>query len=283
MTRVLDNELLRTFVAVAEHGSFTRAAAGLHRTQSGVSMQIRRLEQSLAAQLFERRAAGVALTAAGRVMLGHARQMLALSAQAKADVAAQAAEAPIRIGVMEDYGLQVLQPALARLAAASPPLPVEVVTGLTARLLERLGSEFDLVIAMHPTGQGGGTLLRREQAVWAMAAGYADDSGGPIPLALYPPGCLLRAWAVEALEAARRPWRLSFVGDSPAAVQAVAARGEALTVVKASLFPRRLRRVPLQFGLPRLPAADVRFHRARALSVSAGRLADRLVEQLAAA
>jgi len=281
---LLDTDLLRAYVAVVEHRSFTRAAGALHRTQSAVSMQIARLEGALGVALLQRRPEGVQTTEAGARLLGHARRMLALNDEAVADVAATRAGAPLRIGAMEDYATGVLQPALAALAAHAVP-PIEVVTGLTSTMLPRLGADFDLVIAMHPAGQGSGALIRREQPVWAAGPGFAaapHDGHAPLPLALYPEGCLLRAWAIQALDAAGRAWRLDFVGQSHGAVQAAAAQGRALTVVKADLFPRGLRRVAARHRMPPLPAADVRLHRAPRLSRSAAAYADRLYARLAA-
>jgi DNA-binding transcriptional LysR family regulator len=149
-------------------------------------------------------------------------------------------------------------------------------TGLTASMPARLGEAYDLVIAMHPEGRGGGEFLRREQAVWATSPAHAVEAQAPLPVALYPQGCLFRKWAIEALDAARRPWRLAFVSHSLAAVEAVAAQGLAVTVVKAGTFPPRLRLLSDQDGLPRLPAADICLHRATNLSLAGGLLADHL-------
>jgi DNA-binding transcriptional LysR family regulator len=149
-------------------------------------------------------------------------------------------------------------------------------TGLTAAMPARLGEAYDLVIAMHPEGRGDGEFLRREQAVWATSASHPVERQEPLPVALYPQGCLFRKWAMEALDAARRPWRLAFVSHSLAAVEAVAAQGLAVTVVKAGTFPARLRMLSDQDGLPGLPAADICLHRASNLSPAGTLLADHL-------
>jgi DNA-binding transcriptional LysR family regulator len=98
----------------------------------------------------------------------------------------------------------------------------------------------------------------------------------PLPVALYPPGCLFRKWALEALDAAKRPWRLAFVSHSQAAVESIVAQGLAVTVVKAGTFPQRLRALSQEDGMPRLPGADIRLHRATNLSPAASLLADHL-------
>lgn len=270
----LDPDLLKAFLAVAEHRSFTRAADQLNRTQSAVSVQVRRLEERLGAKLFQRGRAGVVLTAAGHELRAYAQRILALHAEAVGALRARKPEAVIRLGVMDDYGAIVIPPLLASFAKEHPTVRVEIETGLTATMPSRLGEAYDLVIAMHPEGSGNGELLRREQAVWAAAASYPAEARDTLSVALYPQGCLFRQWAAEALDAAGRPWRLAFVSRTLAAVEAVAAQGLAITVVKAGTVPARLR--ILSNGLPPLPTADIRLHRARNLSQPAALLADHL-------
>lgn len=270
----LDPDLLRAFLSVAEHRSFTRAAVALNRTQSAVSVQIRRLEQRLGTKLFQRTSTGVALTAAGDELRVYARRLLDLNAEAVDALSARRRDAVVRLGVMDDYGTIVIPPLLADFARSHPDIRVEIETGLTATMPARLGEAYDLVIAMHPEGRGDGELLRREQAVWAAAESYPADAHHTLPVALYPPGCLFRQWAAEALDTAGRPWRLAFVSRTLAAVEAIAAQGLAITVVKAGTLPSCLR-IPAG-GLPPLPAADIRLHRARHLSRPAAMLADHL-------
>jgi DNA-binding transcriptional LysR family regulator len=272
----LDPDLLRAFVAVADHRSFTRAAILLNRTQSAVSMQIKRLEERLGAELFSRTKANVDLSAAGEALLGYARQILILNDEAAGRLAERKVEGVVRLGVMDDYGTCVVPPLLASFLAGYPRIHVEMETGLTASMPARLGEAYDLVIAMHPEGRGGGEFLRREQAVWATSAAHTVEHQAPLPVALYPQGCLFRKWAMEALDAIRRPWRLAFVSHSLAAVEAVAAQGLAVTVVKAGTFPPGLRLLSDRDGLPTLPAADICLHRAADLSPAGALLADHL-------
>lgn len=282
---MLDPDLLRAFVAVADHGSFTRGAAALNRTQSAVSMQIQRLEGAIGAAVLDRSRRGLRLTPAGEVLLGYARRILAVSAEAIGRLRDLQVEGTVRLGVMEDYGTRLVPPLLGGFAAAHPRIQVEMVTGLTTPMLPRLGERFDLVLAMHAAGDGGGTFLRREQAVWAAGRDVPAGERAPLPqplaLALYPQGCLFRAWAMAALDAAGRPWRLAFVSHSLAAVTAIAAQGLAVTVVKAGLLPPELRRLGDRDGLPPLPEADIRLHRAPGLAAAGELLAGHLADGLA--
>ncbi|QUS40307.1 LysR family transcriptional regulator [Tardiphaga alba] len=279
-TPVLDPDLLKAFVAVADHGSFTRAAAALNRTQSAVSMQIKRLEQVIGAELFSRSKVNVALSAAGEGLLVYARRILHLNDEALSRLREGAIEGVVRIGVMDDYGSVVMPPLLSRFVSRYTRIHVEMETGLTGAMIGRLGKSFDLVIAMHPEGSGEGQFLRREQAMWAGGASHAAETLDPIPVALYPQGCLFRKWATEALDRAGRPWRMAFVSHSLAAVEAVVAQGLAVTVVKSGTFPARLRALTDRDGMPVLPGADIRLHRASNISRSASLLADEICQSL---
>ncbi|MCA1397203.1 LysR substrate-binding domain-containing protein [Bradyrhizobium sp. BRP56] len=277
---ILDPDLLQAFVAVAEHRSFTRAASALNRTQSAVSMQVKRLEERLQAELFHRSTSSVDLSAAGEGLLGYARRILSLNAEAVGRVREHGTDGRVRLGVMDDYGTMIVPPLLKDFIAGYPLIHVEMETGLTSTMTDRLGEAYDLVIAMHPEGRGEGELLRTEQAVWAASAAHRVEELDPLPVALYPQGCLFRSWAMQALDQANRPWRLAFVSHSLSAVEAIAAQGLAVTVVKSGTFPPTLRRLTARDGMPRLPRAEIRLHRAQNLSHAASLLADHLVAAL---
>lgn len=265
----LDPELLRTFVAVAEHLSFTRAAEQLNRTQATVSLQVRRLEERLDVALFRRSTARVELTVAGDGFLIDARRILALSERAVARLSDQKVTGRIRIGVMEDYGTKVLPRLLADVAEQFPLIQIEMEIGLTSRLLKRLGPSFDAVIAMHPEGTNEGELICRERAVWAAATDRAVEEVDPLPVALSNPDCLFRAWAVKALNEASRPWRLAYVSPSLAAVESIVEQGLAVTVVKSSMLAPGLRSLDPGRYVPPLPEAEIRLHRSGSLTPGA--------------
>jgi len=271
--QMLDPQLLKTFLVVAELRSFTRAASQLNRTQSAVSTQVKRLEGKLDTLLFERTTAQVELTPGGEAMLAYARRILALNDEAISRIRSHQNEGEVRLGIMDDYGTSLMPRLLAAFALSYPRINVNMETGLTSKLISRLGEDYDLVVAMHPKGHGeGGELLRREDAVWAGPPAHAIEMLDPLPIALYPSGCLFREWAMTALDKANRRWRLAFVGHSSAAVEAVVAQGLAVTVMKSSTFPASLRPLSKAEGLPKLPRADIRLHRAPGLSEAGGLL-----------
>ena len=265
---------------MADCRSFTRAATRLNRTQSAVSMQVKRLEDRLGVALFLRTTAQVDPTPAGEALLGYARRILALGDEAVGRLREMDVAGKIRLGVMDDYGTFVIPPLLSSFLLSYPNIRVEMETGLTAGMPQRLGEDFDLVIAMHPQGAGGGRFLRREQPMWASSTSHDPEHSDPLPVALYPVGCLFREWAIEALDRSRRRWNLSFVSHSLAAVESVVAQGLAVTVVKAGVFPPRLRPLSESDGMPALPAADIRLHCAANLSAAASLLAEHLTSSM---
>jgi DNA-binding transcriptional LysR family regulator len=261
MSRIdLDPDLLRAFLAVADQRSFTRAAQSLNRTQSAVSSQIRRLEEQLDLALFVRSTTRVDLTPAGEGLLGYARRILNLAEEAIHRLRQHETAGRVRLGVMDDYGTYVMPPVLKTFCAAYPGIELLMETGLTSGMITRLGKTYDVVLAMHARGEKAGKLLRRERAAWAGSDEMSPRDADPLPLALYPPGCLFREWALDALDRAGRKWRLAFVSHSLAAVEAFAAQGLAVTVVKEGTRPRSLVTLGAEAALPPLPSAEIRLH-----------------------
>jgi DNA-binding transcriptional LysR family regulator len=243
-------------------------------------MQVKRLEAELNVELFSRTKAKVDLSAAGERLLGYAQRILSLNEEALGRMREQKVEGNVRLGVMDDYGSLILPPLLSSFISHYPMIDVEMVTGLTSNMTKGLGKTYDIVIAMHQEGHAEGELLRLEQAVWAAGAEHNVEKLNPLPVALYPQGCLFRNWAMQALDKAKRPWRLAFVGHSLSAVEAIAAQGLAVTIVKSGTFPSKLRRLTARDGMPPLPRAEIRLHRAPKISSAATLLADRLVSSL---
>ena len=134
---LLEPELLKAFVAVADSRSFTRAATQLNRTQSAVSMQIKRLEDRLGVELFNRTKANVDLSAAGEGLLGYARRILTLNDEAVGKLWERKIEGVVRLGVMDDYGTLIVPPVLASFAACYPLVHVEMEIGLTSSMPSR--------------------------------------------------------------------------------------------------------------------------------------------------
>jgi DNA-binding transcriptional LysR family regulator len=279
----LDPDLLRAFLAVAEHRSFTDAAASLNRTQSAVSTQIKRLEDQLGLKLFVRSTNRVNLSVAGEGLVSYARRILILGEEAIARLRQHEIEGRVRLGVMDDYGSVLMPPILKAFCNSYPGVELHMETGLTSGMVGRMGKTYDVVIAMHARGEKLGELLRLERAVWAGSPELNVRSLDPLPVALYPSGCLFRDWAIAALDRTERRWRIAFISHSLAAVEAIAAQGLAVTVVKQATFPRSLRMLGPEDGLPALPTAEIRLHASRTAQPPAILLARHLRDHFKAA
>jgi DNA-binding transcriptional LysR family regulator len=279
----LDPELLEAFVAVADRLSFTRAAAYLHRSQAAVSLQVKRLEERLGLLLLIRSTSRVGLTAAGREFLGDARRLLSLHNEILSKLTDGHEAGQVRIGVMEDYGTKRLPRLLSEVAERFPRVEIEMEIGLTAKMLDRMGTSFDAVIAMHPIGTADGELICEEKPIWIGAPHYRADSSGVLPLALSGRDCLFRQWATRALDEAGIAWRLAYMSTSQAAVEAVVAHGLAATVAKKSMVPKTLEELDCVKMLPVLPRAEIRLHRAVGLTGVAAAFVSDLTHRLATA
>jgi DNA-binding transcriptional LysR family regulator len=272
----LDPDLLRAFIAVAEHRSFTDAAASLNRTQSAVSTQIKRLEDQLGLKLFVRSTNRVNLSVAGEGLVNYARRILSLGEEAIQRLRQHEAAGRVRMGVMDDYGSLLMPSILKAFYNSYPGIELHMETGLTSGMVGRVGKAFDVVIAMHARGEESGELLRLERAVWAGSPELDVRHLSPLPVALYPNGCLFRDWAIAALDRTARRWRIAFISHSLAAVEAIAAQGLAVTVVKEAMLPRSLRTLGTEDGLPALPTAEIRLHVSRTAQPAALLLAGHL-------
>jgi DNA-binding transcriptional LysR family regulator len=268
MIRNIDIDLMRCLVTIAEKGSFTRAAAVLFRSQSTISSQVRRLEELVGHTLLQRSPHEVALTRAGEDFLGYARRIVALHDEALDVADAQSVSGPVRLAVMDDYATIVLPETLARFVRSHPDVELEVTTGFTRDLLTRLGEEFDLVLTTQKQGDGRGEVLRSERTVWAcsdrhdLSLEHGLSREAPLKLALLSAPNMYREWGLAALNAAGLSWRILFSSSSIGAVEAMAASGAAVTIVKAGTARPGLRLLDVADGLPALPASEIALHMA---------------------
>jgi len=258
MQRLLDTDLLATFVAIAETGSFTDAAGRVGRTQSAVSMQMRRLEELLGTRLFAKAGRGVALTPPGEQLVAHARRLLRANREVVVAFEEAALEGHLRVGAPDDYAATFLPPVLARFAAACPRVEIELVCEMSGSLVRgRAVGRGDVAILTAGSGEAGGRLLRREPLVWAGAPGHPVHERHPLPLALFHPGCLFRDAALEALGMVGRVSRIAYTSLSVAGIAAAVRAGLAVGVFLRSTVPDGLVLLGAAEGLPPLPEAGI--------------------------
>jgi len=270
----LDLELLRTFVAVAESGSFSNAAPIVGRSQSAVSMQMQRLEQSLDRLLLVRGPQAARPNAAGEALLPYARRLLRLSAEAQAAVMQSAEAGTVRLGAPEDYAAYFLPPVLARFATEHPLVSIELVCEPSRSLSVAISDgriDLALVTCLSPDDPG---MLRREPIVWAAAADKAAWTIEPLPVALFEAGCgPAHAHAVEALRASGRPYRVAYSSASLAGLVGVVEAGLAVAAVPHCSVPPSLRILEEAEGLPVIQGLGMKvLHSPDAKSTSVGTL-----------
>lgn len=235
----LDPSWLRSFVAIAQAGSVTRAAQQVHRTQSAVSTHLQQLEAAVGTRLVERTTRALALTEAGERFLPHARTLIDLQAQARASVQPAAARQPVlRLGLSEYFFPGRLAELLAVLSEAAPQARFELMWSNSAPL-RRLwqAGEMDLAVVTSTQPVTGARLLRREPLAWVAAAGHVPASDKSTPLVLLGPECPVREIALSALARSGRAHhvQVSCTG-SQAAVAAVRA-GWGVGCLNAAAIP----------------------------------------------
>ena len=263
MLATIDPELLRSFVAIAETGSFTAAAHRVHRTQSAVSMQIKRLEDLLGRELFAREGRGTALTRDGETLLAHARRILHAHREALAAFDRDALAGEVTVGSPDDYASTFLPRILARFAETHAKVHVNVVCQASVDLMRLLAERaVDLALVTQGSGERGGTVVLREPMVWATSSGHRAHEQDPLPLALFEPGCAFRRAATESLAAAGRPARVAYTSLSIAGVHAALGAGLAVGVLLRSSVRPGLRILDQRDGFPPLPESGIVLQRA---------------------
>ncbi|TWI51010.1 DNA-binding transcriptional LysR family regulator [Pseudomonas duriflava] len=252
----IETELLRTFIAIADLGGFTRAAEAVNRTQSAISMQMKRLEEDILQRpLFERDGRHVRLTAEGQVLLGYARRIMALHSEVLNTLREPHMVGTVKIGTPDDYVMRFLPGILSRFAQAYPLVQVEVQCETTLQLLQR--HDLDLTIVTREPGNEIGQLLREEPVVWMQAEGYTPLNQKPLPLATFNNGCFCRSWMCNALDTAGIDYRIAYSSPSLSAILAVVGTGLAVTAQLQSLITSNLRIIGTEEGLPTLPSARI--------------------------
>lgn len=263
MLKYLDLALLQAFTAVVDSGSFTRAAVYLCRTQSAVSMQLRKLEDLTGHALLQRDKRKIRLTEEGEVLLDYARRMIRLNEEALVALNQPHAVGHVRLGMPDDYAHQFLPGVLTRFAHACPRVQLEVIGALSGALLDRVEvGDLDVALITRQPQRRRGKVLRTERLVWTGSRQHLAHQESPLPLSLFPEGCVFREHALAALEAVDIPWRIAYTSQSFAGGMLAVSGGLAVTVVAQSMVPPQWRVLGEEQQLPGLPEIEIALHRA---------------------
>jgi DNA-binding transcriptional LysR family regulator len=282
-TEMLDLELLKSFVSVVDSGGFTRAGERVHRTQSTVSQQIKRLEEDVGQLLLIRNGKDVTPTEAGERLLSYARRLLSLAEEARDVVGRPGHQGAIKLGIPEDFAAYRLAKLLAAFSRSHPQLRMDVRADQSAYLrrdLER--GELDLALLKRDAGEKGGIASIAcwpERVHWVTSKNHPREiKTGSVPLIGFPLGCLYRARAVHALESAGRAWHMAYTSSSLAGIQAAVAAGMGLSILSEMAIQSDHRVLTARDGFAPIDKTEVALVASPDASPATLRLADRLAE-----
>jgi DNA-binding transcriptional LysR family regulator len=255
---VFDPQLLRTFVAVADTLSFTRAAELLRLSQPTVSQQVRKLETTAGRQLLSRDTRTVTLTDNGDAMLGFARTILAAHDEAAAYFTGSAMRGRLRFGTADDLALSQLPQILRDFRHLYPQINLELAVAQSGALTRRLDAgQLDLVYVKQESGaERPGRLVRRERLLWVAHRSFQLEADRPVPLIVYQAPSISRTEMIRALEEAGRSWRITCNAREVSGVTAAVRAGIGIAVFPRTMVPDDLSPVPQSWELPQLGEVD---------------------------
>jgi DNA-binding transcriptional LysR family regulator len=277
---VLDLDLLRSFVSVVESGGFTRASERVHRTQSTVSQQIKRLEEDFGRALLHRNGKSVTPTEDGERLLSYARRILSLAEEARDVLARPTAEGAVRLGIPEDFAAYRLTKLLASFTRSRPGIRLDVRADQSTYLrrdLER--GDIDLALLKRDAGEKGGIAVWPERVHWVTSkANPIDTKAQSLPLIFFPTGCIYRARAIHAIESAGRNWHMAYTSSSLSGIQAAVAAGLGLSILPGIAIQKDHQTLSAKDGFAPIDKTEVALVASPTASAATLRLADRLAE-----
>ena len=275
----LELDLLRTLVAIADTGSFSRAARGVFRTPSAVSMQMKKLEEQVGRPLFAKDGRSVILTPDGEALVGYGRRILKLAEEALSRFRAPQFTGTVRLGTPDDFAMRFVPDILARFAVSYPNVEVDVTCLSSFDLIEMLDAaklDVSLVSAgMSPSNKG--PIVHRERLVWAGLRHGCAHEQRPLPLALSTMGCCWRRMAIESLDRADLPYRVAYTSRHYVGQLAAVLAGLAIAPLPRTVIGPDLKVVGEEAGLPLLGHYEIELRRSSAAN---GALVDALVDHV---
>jgi DNA-binding transcriptional LysR family regulator len=281
----LSTELLRAFITVIEVASFTRTAEILGRTQPAISLQIKRLEQTVGYALIERKGKEITLTERGEALAIHARQILRLNDLAMVQFETPSESSKLRVGLPVDYAVNTLQSCLTDVVRKYSEVQVEIRCDLSKHVLSALRSnEIDIAVALFD-GDDQQFLFRnwKEQPTWVGAIDFDIPAASDIPLVVHPYGCVYRDRMTNALKLEGKSWRIAYSSPGIGGVQRAVHDGLGLSCLTAPTVQSGMRKFTEKDGLPVLPPLHIGLF-ARQAQLGAGGYAaiDAIVKMLEA-
>jgi len=256
MRRDLDLTILRAFLAVVDTGSVTGAARQLNRTQAAVSLQIKRLEDTLGQPLFERGHKRLSLTPLGEQLIAQARRLVAMNDEVFETMTTPSFEGEVRLGLPVDLIVTYAPPILRRFNAKWPGVRVSLVASNSHELVEDLEhGRIDLALTTDLEAAGRQVeTMARDDLVWVGTPGGSAHRRMPLPIAIGGRSCRFRPVLLEALRRAQIEWRVVLEVANQDAVNAMVAAGISVAVLLRETVPAPLEVLTGDTGLPTLPS-----------------------------
>ncbi|MBE0552622.1 MAG: LysR family transcriptional regulator [Rhodobacteraceae bacterium] len=253
-----DSDLMRSFLAVADTGSVTAAADRLGRTQSAVSLQIKRLEENLGQPLFNRLARGVALTPRGAQLLPYARRVVSLLDEAAIALREKPLTGPVRVGIPDEYSGTVLPRALAAFDERHEGVQVTVRCDHSEGQMRALeADDLDLAVIYDWSYVQDGELLCIDPTVWVTSVAHAQHLRRPVPVGLYFRSDWCRDFAEASLNQQGIDWRPAWMCDLAAGFRVAVSNGVAIAPLSRSTIPAGCRELTAADGFPIVDSARV--------------------------
>lgn len=263
MTAPLDLDQLQSFCAIADCGSFTEAARRVNKTQSAVSMQIKRLEERLGHSLFTRDGRSVTLTNHGEVLYDRARKMLRTNAEIMDHFNDLDLAGSIRFGVPDDYAVRLLPVILSSFQRTHPKIAVDVSCMASEQLLEGMkAGRYDLIVFTQGTDHNFGELFRTEKMFWVASHGGRALASEPMAIACGPACCIWRKEAMEQLDRSGRDFRVAYTSSNATAISSAVLSDLAIGFLPESALQPGMRVIGEDYGLPQLADAQIALMRA---------------------
>lgn len=254
----LDSDLLRTFLAVADTGSLTLAAERILRTQSAVSLQIKKLEETLGQPLFERHGRGVSLSPSGETLLPTARQVIATLDTTLRAMTADGLTGRLRVAFPDDHSHDTLAGIIAAFSQSHPQVDLEVTCDLSAGFPALLESgALDLAVYEVETPDDPAEVLWQDPTQWVMSRHHDLLDRDVLPVALFDRDCWWRDAALTALDKMARPYRVIYSSQSVQGVTAAVEAGIAVALLGRSALGDKIRTLETQEGFPEMPASNL--------------------------
>ncbi|RXJ69467.1 LysR family transcriptional regulator [Veronia nyctiphanis] len=253
----MDIESLRGFLAIVETGSFTRAANQIFRTQSAISMQIKKLEEELNLLLFERQKRPLTLSPAGKKLVSHAKRLVEAHDETLKTFRLSDKTRAVKLGCPDDYADTLLPRFLSHLRKYHPQLTFEVICASTPRLRKLIDAgDLDASIITRPANSDEGWILRHDKGVWVIGKESTVIDERPLPLALFNPECKFHSSAVEGLAKLGIDIEVMTISTSATLLKSLVRDGKAISVIAESSVGNELK-ILNQPTLPALPAIDI--------------------------